>query len=171
MNATSTLTLGGLLAALVILTCNLYPWWTGNREAKQLAAFGKGFGAAACAAACPGGVLGWAHSHSGSVGNGAGERASQALTGTNSASGLTSGQLVGLGTTGAIIVVIAVTLVVLSYKQAGKKDKRRIVGGAYVGSTLCLTAGVAGALAWLPDALNGIGDSIAQAFEGAGALL
>lgn len=167
MTATSTLTLGGLLFALIILTCNLYPWYQGGREMKQLSAFGKGFGGAACAAACPGGILGWAHTRSGTVGNGAGERASQALTGTTSASGLTSGQLAGLGAAGAIIVVLAVTLVVLSYKAADKKDKRRILGGAYVGSTLCLTAGVAGALSWLPSALNGLGDGIRAIFEGA----
>jgi hypothetical protein len=170
MTGTSTLTLGGLLLALIILTCNLYPWYRGGREMKQLASFGKGFGAAACAAACPGGVLGWAHSRAGTVGNGVGERTSQATTGTNSAQGLTSGQLVGLGATGAIIVAIAVTIVVLAYKEAGKKDKRRIIGGAYVGSALCLTAGVAGALAWLPGALNGVGDGVKALVEGAGVL-
>ncbi|MEU6010916.1 hypothetical protein [Streptomyces sp. NPDC047453] len=170
MTATSTLTLGGLLLALIILTCNLYPWWTGGREMKQLASFGKGFGGAACAAACPGGILGWAHSHSGTLGNGAGERAGQALTGTNPGTGLTSGQLVGLGTTGAVIVVIAMTLVVLAYKAAGKKDRRRIIGGAYVGSVLLLTAGVAGALAWLPAALNAAGDGVVAAVQGVGIL-
>ncbi len=170
MTTTTTLTLGGLLAALIVLTCNLYPWWTGNREMKQLACFGKGFGAAACAAACPGGILGWAHAHSGTVANGAGQRASATATGTTSGNGLTTGQLVGLGSTGAVIAVIAVTLVVLSYKAAGKKDKRRIVGGAFVGSNLLLTAGVAGALSWLPDALNEVGDGVVSAVQGAGIL-
>lgn len=170
MTGTTTLTLGGLLAALLVLIANLHPWWTGGREMKQLAAFGKGVAAAACAAACPGGILGWAHSRSGAVANGAGERTGSAATGTTSGTGLTSGQLVGLGTTGAVIVVLAVFLVGLSYKAAGKKDKRRIVGGAFVGSTLCLTAGVAGALAWLPGALNGAGDAVVAAVQGAGIL-
>ncbi|SOR80558.1 MULTISPECIES: hypothetical protein [Streptomyces] len=126
----------------------------------------KGFGAAAC----PGGILGWAHSRSGTVGNGLGERTSQATTGTTSTQGLTTGQLVGLGATGAVIVVIAVLLVVLAYREAGRKDRRRIIGGAYVGSTLCLTAGVAGALAWLPGALNAVGDGVVAAVQGAGLL-
>jgi hypothetical protein len=156
--------------ALVHPTRHPHPRGTGPRELKQLASFGKGFGAAACAAACPGGILGWLHSRSGTLGNGAGERAGQALTGADSSSGLTSGQLVGLGATGAFVVVIAVTLVVLTYKAAGKKDKKRILGGAYVGSTLCLTAGMAGALAWLPSALNATGDGITALFEGAGIL-
>lgn len=170
MNPTTTLTVGGLLAALIILTANLYPWYTGGRDMKQLAPFGKGFGAAACAAACPGGILGWAHSRSGTIANGAGERAGRAATGTNATTGLTSGQLAGLSATGAVIVVVAVTIVVLSYKAAGKKDKKRILGGAYVGSTLCLTAGVAGALAWLPGALNAAGAGVVDAVQGAGIL-
>lgn len=170
MTATSTLTLGGLLAALIILTCNLYPWWTGGREFKQLAYFGKGLSGAACAAACPGGLLGWAHSRTGSVGNSAGETAGQGLTGTRVGQGLTTGQLTGLGTTGAVVAVIAVTLVVLSYKAAGKKDKKRLLGGAFVGSVLLLTAGVAGALSWLPDALDAAGAGIVSVVEGAGLL-
>ncbi|WP_042170125.1 hypothetical protein [Streptomyces sp. NBRC 110035] len=170
MNATSTLTLGGLLAALVVLTCNLYPWWTGGREMGQLAPFGKGFGGAACAAACPGGILGWTHSRTGSVGNSAGETAGQSLTGARAGTGLTAGQLTGLTATGAIVVVIAVTLVVLAYKSAGKKDKKRIAGGAFVGSVLLLTAGVAGALAWIPGALNATGDALVAAVQGAGIL-
>jgi hypothetical protein len=170
VNATSTLTLGGLLLALIILTCNLYPWWTGGREMKQLAMFGKGAAAGVCMAMCPGGILGWAHSRSGTVGNGLGERTSQATTGTASAQGLTTGQLVGLGATGAVIVVLAVLLVGLTYKQAGRKDRRRIIGGAYVGSTFCLTAGVAGALAWLPGALNEAGAGAVALFQGTGIL-
>jgi len=170
MTATSTLTLGGLLLALIVLTCNLYPWYRGGREMSKLAAFGKGSAAGVCIAMCPGGILGWAHSRSGTVGNGVGERTGTALTGTSQAQGLTTGQLVGLGTTGAAIVVIAVLLVALAYKEAGRKDRRRIIGGAYVGSTFCLTAGVAGALSWLPGALNGTGDGIVAFFQGAGIL-
>jgi len=164
------LTLGGLLAALLVLTANLYPWWTGNRELKQLAAFGKGFTAAACAAACPGGILGWAHTRSAGVANGAGERTGTAATGTTPTSSLTTGQITGLSMTGAVIVVLAVFLIGLSYKAAGKKDKRRIVGGAFVGSVLLLTAGVAGALAWLPGALNAAGDTVVATVQGAGIL-
>ena len=170
MTRTETLTLGGLLVALIILTCNLYPWWKGARDMKMLASFGKGSAAGICAAMCPGGILGWAHSRSGTVGNGAGERVSQATTGTASGQSITTGQLVGLGATGAVIVVLTVLIVVLAYKEAGKKDKRRILGGAYVGSTLCLTAGVAGALAWLPGALNAVGDFVVAAVQGAGIL-
>lgn len=170
MTGTTTLTLGGLLAALLVLTANLHPWWKGGREMKQLSAFGKGFAAAACAAACPGGILGWAHSHAGSLANRTGQQAGSAATGTTAASSLTRGQLTGLSATGAVVVVVAIALAVLAYKAAGKADKRRIVGGFFVGSVLLLTAGVAGALSWLPGALNGAGDGVVSAVQGAGLL-
>ncbi|MFB6934567.1 hypothetical protein [Streptomyces chartreusis] len=170
MTGTTTLTLGGLLAALLVLIANLHPWWTGNREPKQLAAFGKGFSAAACAAACPGGLLGWAHNRSGTVANGAGERTGAVATGTSSGAGITGGQLVGLSAAGAVIAVCVVFLVALAYKEAGKKDKRRMIGGAFVGSVLLLTAGVAGALSWLPGALNTAGAAVVDAVQGAGIL-
>lgn len=170
MTGTTTLTLGGLLAALIVLLANLHPWWTGNREMKQLSAFGKGFSGAACAAACPGGLLGWAHARTGTVANGAGERTSATTTGTTSTSGITSGQLVGLGATGAVIAVLVVFLVCLAYKAAGKADKKRIIGGAFVGSVLLLTAGVAGALAWLPSLLNAAGVAVVDTVQGVGLL-
>lgn len=167
---TTTLSLGGLLAALLILVANLHPWWTGGREPKKLAPFGKGFTAAACAAACPGGILGWAHARSGSVANGAGDRALSSGAGTDAASGLTSGELAGLSATGAVVAVVVVFLVGLSFKQAGSKDKRRILGGVFVGSVALLTAGVAGALSWLPAALDAVGTGIVAAVQGAGVL-
>lgn len=170
MTGTTTLTLGGLLAALIILIANLHPWWTGNREMKQLASFGKGFAGAACAAACPGGLLGWAHTRTGTVANGAGERTSAVAAGATTTDTVTRGQLVGLGTTGAVVAVLVVFLIALSYKAAGKKDQKRILGGAFVGSVLLLTAGVAGALSWLPDALDVAGDALVDAAEGVGVL-
>ncbi|MCM1972305.1 hypothetical protein [Streptomyces sp. G1] len=170
MTGTTTLTLGGLLAALLVLAANLHPWWTGNRDPKLLAPFGKGFTAAACAAACPSGLLGWAHSRTGTVANGAGERTSAVASGTTTGSGLTSGQLVGLGSTGAIVAVLIVFIVSLAYKKASKADRRRIIGGAFVGSVLLLTAGVAGALSWLPDVLNTTGAVLVDTVQGVGLL-
>ncbi|MFJ6905589.1 hypothetical protein [Streptomyces griseoluteus] len=170
MTGTTTLTLGGLLLAMIVLYANLRPWWTGGREIKKLAAFLKGFGTAACAAACPGGFLGWAHSHTGTLANGAGERIGENATGAAQTASLTSGQLAGLGATGAFVVALSVFAVGITWKEAAKADKRRIAGGAFVGSVLCLTAGVAGMLTWLPGALNATGDGIVAAFQGAGVL-
>ncbi|MFH8336944.1 hypothetical protein [Streptomyces sp. AM6-12] len=170
MTGTTTLTVGGLLAAVLVLAANLRPWWKGGREMKMLSSFGKGLLAAICAAACPGGILGWSHHHAATIANRAGQRTSDAAAGASSGSGLTTGQLVGLSATGAAVVIVTVFLISLAYKDAGKKDKRRIVGGAFVGSTFTLTAGVAGALVWLPDALNGVGDSVVSAVQSSGLL-
>ncbi|MEU9149182.1 hypothetical protein AB0D59_01180 [Streptomyces sp. NPDC048417] len=166
----TTLTVGGLLAALLVLVANLHPWYTGGREMKQLTAFGQGFLAAACAAACPGGALGWIHARSGSVANGSGESVGAAAAGTDTGTRLATGQLVGLGMTGAVVAVLVVFVIYLTYKNAGKKDRRRILGGAFVGSVFLLTAGVAGALSWLPGLLNGIGDAVIGAAQGSGVL-
>ncbi|MGW3110538.1 hypothetical protein [Streptomyces sp. NPDC001091] len=170
MTGTNTLTLGGLLAAVLILVANLRPWWVGGRDMKKLAPFGKGFAGAACASACPSGLLGWAHSHTGTAANSTGERLGATATGITSGGGLTTGQLVGLSMTGACVVVVAVFLIGLAYKEADKKDKRRIAGGFFVGTTFLLTAGVAGALSWLPATLNAAGDGVVAAFQGAGVL-
>jgi hypothetical protein len=170
MTGTTALTLGGLLTALLVLYANLRPWWRGGREFSKITPFLKGFSAAACAAACPGGLLGWASHRSGTVANGSGERLGHATTGSTPTDSLTTGQLTGLGMTGAAVVVLVVFAVSLDWKEAGKADKRRIIGGAYTGSVLCLTAGVAGLLAWLPGALNGLGTGVVQAFQGANVL-
>ncbi|MET9099965.1 hypothetical protein [Streptomyces antibioticus] len=170
MNGTTTLSLGGLLAALIVLYANLRPWWAGNRDMKRLVPFGKGLAAALAAAACPGGILGWARNRTGAVANTAGETGGRAATGTTQTETITGGQMTGLIATGAAVVTLAVVAAVLAWKAAGKEDRRRIIGGAYVGFVASLTAGVAGALAWLPGALNGVGDAIVALAEGANLL-
>lgn len=167
MTTTATLTIGGLTLALLVLAANLYPWWTGKRQMKQLSSFGKGFGGAALAASCPGGILGWVHSHTGGIANSVGEKAGSVGTGASSAAGLNSGRLVGLSATGAVVVAVGVFLLVLSWKGSSAKEKKRIVGGAFVGSAFLLTAGIAGLLGWLPTALNSTGDQIVAAVQGA----
>ncbi|MFG2679201.1 hypothetical protein [Streptomyces sp. NPDC048392] len=170
MTGTTTASLGGLLAALLILYANLRPWWTGGREMKQLASFGKGLAAAAAAAACPGGILGWARQRTGAVANSAGESVGRSATGTTQTETISSGQMAGLIGVGALVAALVVFAVGLAWKAAGKKDRRRIVGGAFVGTVVCLTAGGAGALDWLPGALNGVGDGIVALAEGANIL-
>ncbi|MBZ6250372.1 hypothetical protein KVH27_18550 [Streptomyces olivaceus] len=170
MTGTTTLTLGGLLAAVLVLYANLRPWWTGGRQMKQLAAFGKGLAGAFAAAACPGGILGWARQRTGSIANTGGESVGQSATGAAQANAISGGQLAGLVATGAFVAVLVVFAVVLAWKAASDKDKRRIVGGSFVGLVITLTAGGAGALAWLPGALNGVGDAIVALAEGAGVL-
>ncbi|MEU3683753.1 hypothetical protein AB0E99_22835 [Streptomyces sp. NPDC030592] len=171
MTGTTTASLGGLLAALLVLYANLRPWWTGNREMKLLAPFGKGLAGALAAATCPGGILGWARQRTGAVANSAGETVGKSATGTTQTDTISGGQMAGLIGVGALVAALMVFAVFLAWKNAGKKDRRRIVGGAFVGTVATLTAGGAGAFDWLPGALNGIGDAIVALAEGAKGIL
>ncbi|MEZ7005035.1 hypothetical protein [Streptomyces sp. AD55] len=170
MTGTTTLSLGGLLAALLVLYANLRPWWAGGRDVKQLAPFGKGLAGALAASACPGGVLGWTRHRAGAVANTTGETVGTGATGAAQESTVSAGQMTGLLGVGAVVVVLVVFATFLAWKAANPKDKRRIVGGAFVGLVATLTAGVAGALDWLPGALNGLGDGIVALVEGANLL-
>jgi hypothetical protein len=157
---TTGLTLAGLATALVVLYANLRPWWAGKRDAKQLAAFGKGSALGLVSAVCPGGILGWLHAHSATAANTAGDKLTTGATGVPTPAPVDHRALGGLTQAGAVVVVVIAAAVVWAWRAADKKDKRRIAGGAFVTSVACLTAGVAGALTWVPDALNSVGSQI-----------
>lgn len=170
MNQQTGLTLVGLALSLAVLAANLYPWWTGNRDAKQLEPFGTGFLLGTLSTMCAGGLLGLLAGCAPRAANEAGDRAVAGVTGATSTSTVAHSTLGQLTPEGALIVFLATALVVLAWKKAGKKDKKRIAGGALCGVTLCTTAGVASALSWLPGLVNGAGDQLKAAFEGAGIL-
>lgn len=169
MNATG-LTLAGLTAALVVLLANLRPWWTGNRDAKQLAAFGKGTALGVVSAVCPGGILGWLHAHAGAAANAGGDRITRGTTGVQAGTPVANKALGGLTSAGAVVVVVIAAVVVLAWRAAAKKDRWRISGGAFVASVLCLSAGVVGLLSWVPGVLNSAGAAVVGAVQGAGVL-
>lgn len=169
MTGDTQLTLGGLAIALAVLYANLRPWWKGGRDPKQLAPFGSGFALGALATICAGGLLGWLAGCSAGVTNTVGDKAVPGTTGTTSGA-LTKGSLGQLTAEGGVVVFLLAVGVVLAWKAAGKLDKRRIAGGMICGTTLCLTAGVAGLLAWLPQVINGAGAAGRAAIEGAGLL-
>ncbi|MEU8316678.1 MULTISPECIES: hypothetical protein [Actinomycetes] len=164
------LTLAGLTIALVVLYANVRPWWKGNRDPKQLAPFGQGALLGGLATTCVGGILGWGAKRAANLANSAGDKATLGITGTQAESPITTARLGTLTPEGAVIVVLILTAVVLAFRAAGKADKRRIAGGAFVGATLCTTAGVAGFLAWVPDSVNTAGTALRSAIEGAGIL-
>jgi hypothetical protein len=165
MITTTQLTMSGVAADLVVLYGNLRPWWKGNREAKQLADLGKGAGMGTLATLCPGGILGWTSHHSAVLANAGGQKVSSSVTGTSSGQSVAHQSMGTLSAAGAVLVVVATFATYLAWKDAGKRAKWRIVGGLFVGCTLCLTAGVAGALTWLPGVLNGLGESLHKAAQ------
>lgn len=166
MNTTSV-TLAGLTVAAIVLYANLRPWWTGNRDAKQLAAFGKGASLGVVSAVCPGGILGWLHAHSGSAADAGGARLTNATTGVKATAPIAHKALGGLDAPGACVVVVLTACMVLAWRAAGKGDKKRMAGGAFVASVLCLTAGVIGMLTWLPGSLNSAGNQVLHAVQAA----
>ncbi|MFB7589361.1 hypothetical protein [Streptomyces sp. NPDC056169] len=167
----AALTLTGLALTLVILWANLRPWWTGSRDPKMLAPFGKGAALGILSAMCAGGLLGFLSGCAPAVGSAAGSKAVGAVTGAQSSTALARGSLSGsLSEEGAVVVFLLTVGVVFAWKKAGKDDKKRMAGGAFCGATLCATAGIAGALSFLPDLVNQAGTAGRAAFESAGVL-
>jgi hypothetical protein len=164
------LSLAGLALVCAILWANLRPWWKGSRDPEQLRAFGTGGLLGAVSTMCSGGLLGWLSGCAPTAANTAGAKATQGVTGQAPGSTVTSGSLGELTPEGAVVVFLITVGTVLAWKAAGKQDKKRMAGGAFCGSCLCLTAGVAGALSFLPDLVNQAGTVLKDGVQGAGLL-
>ncbi|MGW1071547.1 hypothetical protein [Streptomyces sp. NPDC002537] len=167
---TSTpLTYTGAAISLAIGYLNLRPWWKSGRDPKQLLPFAGMFLLGSVSTMCAGGILGWLSGCSATGLNKAGEKAVSSATGS-SPGALAHGSLGALDQNGAVVVFLATVAAGAAWKAAGKLDKRRMASGAVCGSSLTLTAGVAGALAWLPGVVNAAGLSLRTALEGGGIL-
>lgn len=165
-----SLTLFGLGISLAILFANLRSWWTSpGRDPKMLIPFGANFAWGALATVCAGGLLGWLAGCAAAGTNTAGTRAVGGATGATDST-IARGTLGTLTPEGAVVMFLMTVGVVLAWKAAGKVEKRRMAGGAICGSTLCLTAGVAGLLNWLPAVVNQAGAGLRAAVEGGGVL-
>ncbi|MFE9372266.1 hypothetical protein ACFYM2_21200 [Streptomyces sp. NPDC006711] len=156
---------------LVIAFANLRPWWKGSRDLKLLVPWGEGLLLGAFGTMCVGGILGWLTGCAPTVTNGAGDHSLKAVTGQGNSSPLAHGALQGLTPNGAIVVFLGTVAFCLIWKSAGKADKKRMTGGLVNGSCLCVTAGIASLLNWLPGLVNQGGDQIVSAFNGLGGLL
>ncbi|MFE0270831.1 hypothetical protein ACFWZY_01625 [Streptomyces sp. NPDC058992] len=164
------LTLTGLALSLIILWANLRPWWTGSRDPKMLTAFGQGALLGALATLCSGGLLGWLAGCAPGIANTAGDKVVSGATGSASSAPIARATMGTLTPEGALIVALVTAAVVFAWRKAGKDDKKRTVGGAFCGATLCITAGVAGALAFLPTLVNDAGAQLVAALSSGGAL-
>lgn len=166
---TTQLTFAGAAISLAVLFLNLRPWWKGGRDPKALIPFGVSFILGALATVCTGGLLGWLAGCSAVGANTAGNKAVPGTTGTSDAA-LARGSLGALTPEGGVVVFLLAIGVFAAFKAAGKSDKRRMVGGGFCGATLCLTAGIAGTLDFLPGVANSIGAGLRSALEGGGLL-
>lgn len=168
MNTATGLSLTGLALALVIFYANFRRWWTGKRDPKDLAHFGQGFALGALATACSGGLLGWLASCTPGAANDVGDKAVSGVTGATASAPLARASIGSLTPEGAVIVALFTAAVVMSWRAAKKDEKKRMGGGAFCGATLCVTAGIAGLLTWLPGLVNTFGMQLRTMAEAQG---
>ncbi|MFD7016101.1 hypothetical protein [Streptomyces sp. NPDC059928] len=169
-SSTIGLSLAGLAITLAVLWANFRPWWKGTRDPKALVPFGSGFLLGALSTMCTGGLLGWLSSCAPRVTNAVGDKAVRGVTGTSNATALARHPLGALTPDGAVLVFVVTVGVVFAWRAAGKTERKRMSGGALVGSTLCVTAGVASFLNWLPELVNQGAAQIHAALGGGGGL-
>lgn len=160
MTTATQLTLLGLAVTVVVLYANLRTWWTGSRDFKTIAPFATYFCFGGAMTMCVGGLLGFLAGCAAGTTNTAGEKGVPRVTGTGGGGALASGTLGQLTPEGGVVVFIATAALVFAWRAAGKNVKRRMVGGAWCGATLCMTAGVAGLMQWLGPAINQLGATL-----------
>ncbi|RLU81102.1 hypothetical protein CTZ27_33205 [Streptomyces griseocarneus] len=165
----TSLTFPGAGLSLGITYLNLRPWWKGGRKWKDLMPFAGAFLLGAVSTMCVGGLLGLLAGCSAVGVNTAGDKAVGGATGQHSGA-LAHGSLGALTPDGAVVVFLATVAAAAAWKAASKGDQRRMLGGVVCGASLTLTAGVAGALHWLPAAVNMLGVSGRTLLEGGGIL-
>ncbi|MFF4403808.1 hypothetical protein [Streptomyces sp. NPDC001404] len=162
---TTQLTFPGAAVGLALMYLSLRTWWKGGRHPKDLLPFAGMFLLGSLSTMCAGGVLGWLAGCSAVGVNQGGAKAVGVTTGTQSGA-LAHGSLGALTPDGAVIVFLCSVAAGAAWKAAGKLDKRKMIAGGVCGATLTLTAGVAGALVWLPGVVNTLGASLRTALGG-----
>ncbi|MFW3459683.1 hypothetical protein ACN24K_01650 [Streptomyces microflavus] len=152
--------------AIAILGIQLRRWWVGGRAWKDLLHTVQGFITGALGTICAGGLLGWLAGCTRQIANGGGSKAVTGITGTDSSTPIATGSIGQLTEEGGVIVFLLAVLLFITYKAVSKEDKGKLLGSMAAGFILCVTAGVAGLLTGLPDAVNGLGLSAANMLAG-----
>lgn len=168
LQPTTSLTLGGLVVGVFLLTWELWQWWRGGSSAPAAPAAprGKGKGAAPAAApagrsrdpkallpfagglmfgslcvACPAGLLGTFSGILRSLGNAGGGAVMEHATGQSPAV-IAQGAAPVLDSYGAFIVTVALLLVIVAWKKLSKVIKGKFRNGVWCGTLLAITTGV-----------------------------
>lgn len=152
-----TINLGGVAVALGILWLNLRPWLKGSRDPKALLPYGSGAGLGSLSTICIGGALGWGAAGVAGLFSSAGDKGVSTATGTSGAASMPTGRMGTLTPEGGVVTVLLLLGVIILFKSSGKKDKRRIIGGAVTFAVLGFLPGVAALLSWWPDTINWAG--------------
>lgn len=156
----TALSLGGIVLAAAILYANFRPWWKSpGRDPKALIPFSSGATLGAMATICIGGLLGWGAAGIAGIITKVGDKAVSGTVGTGGAP-VAHGSMGSLAPEGGAVVFLLFIGVLMLYRSSGKLDKRRTIGGFVCGATLAFLPGVAGLLAFLPEAANWTGASV-----------
>ncbi|GGY81271.1 hypothetical protein CP967_08560 [Streptomyces nitrosporeus] len=161
----AVLTMSGAALSVGVLAVNVRSWWKGSREIKTLVPFGGGLIHGGSWTLCVGGLLGWVQVRTVDAGSSVGDWGVTKVTGTGGGA-LTAGSMGTLTPAGATVVVIALIIGAITFKAAGKADKKKIIGGLFVGHTLTATAGFAQLMQWLPDTYNAVGAGLQDVLNG-----
>jgi len=160
------LTLAGSALSAGVLVINIRTWWGGKRELKALIPFGCGVLSGAPWTLCAGGLLGWVAEKIVGAHNAVGGWVLDKVTG-HSDGALNIGSMGTLTAAGACTVVASLMVFVVVWKGSGKTDRKRILGGLSVGTTLTVTAGFAQLMQWIPDLYNTVGSGAQDMLNGA----
>jgi hypothetical protein len=162
----TALTLGGAAVSTAVAIINIRTWWKGTRELKALVPYGGGLITGASWTLCVGGIFGWIAVQAVEANNKVGGKAVTGATGASGSESLAHGTMGHLTYPGACVVLVAAIIGGIAWKAAGKADKKRMLGGMLNGLTLCVTAGIAQAMQWVPDLYNALGEGAANIFNG-----
>jgi hypothetical protein len=170
---------GGLAIGLGILAWYLFPWWWKGRKSKnsgkssgggqesgskrdwrELLPLASGLAIGSLAAACTGGLLGWAAHGVSRANESVGDVAVTGATGAEG-TGVDQGALPTLNGGAAIVAFLALVAVVALWKKMPEAMRKELAAGGWAGVSLALSAGAAGVLArTVVPAVNSLGDSL-----------
>ncbi|MFF2378637.1 hypothetical protein ACFVUW_30050 [Streptomyces xiamenensis] len=136
------LSVGGLILTAGTLALNIRGWLSRGKQLKETYPFLGALAVGVMWSACVGGWLGAGAGYAAGAANGAGEKV-MGVTGTGDGM-IQRGDLAELTIGGGLATIVASLLFAVGLKAAGVPIKKRMVGGAFVGIALALTAGAAG---------------------------
>ena len=167
MNPATFINASTLMIIVILFALHIRTFIKGGKDPKILLAGIGGMIAGSSLAMCVGGSLGVVATYIAGAGNAASVIAPWA-TGTGDRA-LASGTAQGLTMEGGLIALVIGVITWVSIREAGKKERLRLLGGLFSGVCLTYTGGVSGLVnGTLIPAYNGIGAQIISLVENQG---
>lgn len=165
--ANIALTVGGLAVSLAATGVYGWKWWKSpGRKPGDLAPFAGSYLLGGLATMCAG-VIGVFAGWTALLGNGVGKHVVSGAAG-GKADVVNRGTAGVLTPGGHLVAFLFAVGFVVAWKAADKAVKRKLWWGWFCGSTMTLTAGVAGLFLQVTGVANGLGDGILGWFNHSG---